>query len=55
MNELMIVFEGGWMYFKTNQQNASEAFTEFTEVCDANGINIDNMTVTEVSLRKEEG
>lgn len=55
MNELMILLKsGGWMYFKTNQNVADKAFTEFQETCENAGINIDNLEIKLATLRNEE-
>lgn len=40
-NEL---FVRGYAYFPTNAKTAEEAYEEFIKVCDAGGINADNMT-----------
>ena len=54
LNELIIWLESGqWIYFATSQIKADKAFQEFTEKCDASGINVDNINVTEVTLRNE--
>lgn len=51
MNELMIVFGSSFLYFKTNETEASKAFSCFCETCDNAGINIDNMQITKIVLR----
>lgn len=48
MNELMLVFEGWqWMYFPTDAQTVKEAFAALEKI-----INLDNMKIVEVKLRK---
>lgn len=56
MNELMVVYEGGqWTYFRTEQEVADEALTEYEETLDNAGINSDNMNICEVVLRNKQG
>ena len=56
MNELMILIGGGqWMYYKTMQATADKAFQRFNEACDIMEVNMDNVTVKEVTLRNKTG
>ena len=56
MNELMITIGGGqWMYYRTDLTAADKAFQEFTESCDAAGINIDNIGILSAHLRGRDG
>lgn len=56
MNELMISIIGGsWIYYKTKQDNADKALTEFSELCDNSGINIDNLEIESYELRDVDG
>ena len=51
MNELMIKFKSGYVYFDTKQKNIKEAFEEFKEVLTKMNINYDNMKVDALKLR----
>jgi len=50
--ELMISFGDNWLYYKTKENNIKKAYEEFMEVCKKANINLDNMEVTEIELRK---
>jgi hypothetical protein len=50
-NELMLPFEDGWLYFKTGQTNAKDAFSELLEKAESIGLNFDNMKPRTVYLR----
>ena len=49
--ELMILLDEGWMYYKTNQETANEAYHEFLRKCDEIELNLDNVRIFEVVLR----
>lgn len=54
MNELVVFLEGGqWIYFPTPQERVDKAFQEFNESCDSAGFIMDNVHITEVTLRDE--
>ena len=56
MNELMVVVEGQqWLYYKTDENDVSRAFSQFCECCDNNGINLDNLSIVSVKLRDQDG
>ena len=56
MNELKIEFDhSSYLYFKTEKENASDAFDEFLELAEGIGCNLDNRQVSEVVLRDSEG
>lgn len=53
-NELMIIFESGWLYYKTTASTARLGLQDFEKTCEMNGINLDNMDIYEVKLRDSE-
>ena len=56
MNELIITYSPtNWIYYKTEQVNVDDAYTEFICDCENIGINIDNMNPLSVILRDENG
>ena len=56
MNELKIEFsKESYMCFKTEEKSVGRAFDRWLEACDNAGWNMDNMMVTEVVLRDDNG
>lgn len=51
MNELVIFYPVEWLYYRTNCSTIDEAYKEFEDVCNRNGIDISNMVPVEMALR----
>lgn len=55
MNELVVFYTVEWLYYKTNCSTIKEAYKEFEDVCNRNGIDISNMVPIEMALRDKNG
>lgn len=55
VNELMIVFSGDWMYYKTCETTVEEALAEWHRACSTAGVNTDNLKITRLVLRDKNG
>ena len=56
MNELMIEFNNGYLYYKTDKTNKDDAFKTFLMALEQAGINHDNFPEPiEMELRDKDG
>ena len=54
-NELMVLYQGGWVYFPTKRVTVDDALAEYERKCAKAGINTDNLKPVGATLRNSKG